>query len=136
MASATAPGSRPKGKLVHSTSLAGRTILIVEDEPLIAMDIATAFEKVGAVVVSAASFDRAKHLVEQDGLSAAVLDFALKDGDADALCSRLNHRDIPYVLHSGYTHFGEACHRGIVIPKPAAPTALIDALVGLLERPQ
>ena len=32
-----------------STSLAGRSILIVEDEPLIALEIVTAFQNAGAV---------------------------------------------------------------------------------------
>ncbi len=121
-----------------STSLAGRTILVAEDEPLIAMEIVTALEKVGAVTVTAATCQRARELVEVDGLSAAVVDFGLHDGDADGLCTRLNERDIPYVLHSGYTrsngytHFNDACRRGAVVPKPASPTTLIDALVSLL----
>jgi DNA-binding response OmpR family regulator len=120
---------------VQGTSLAGRTILIVEDEPLIAMDIATACETVGAVVLTAATRADAMRLVEHDMLSAAVLDFGLKDGDADPLCGRLNERDIPYVLHSGYTHCGDACQRGIVIAKPAHPNMLIEAIVRALRRP-
>jgi hypothetical protein len=42
-------------------------------------------------------------------------------------------RKIPFILHSGYGHAGEACHSGIVIPKPANPAALVDALVKALE---
>jgi DNA-binding response OmpR family regulator len=74
---------------VQSTSLAGRTILVVEDEPLITMDISTAFENVGAVVVTAPTLGRADRLVEHDCLSAAVMDLGLPDGDADAMCVRL-----------------------------------------------
>jgi CheY-like chemotaxis protein len=127
--------ARAAREVVVSTSLAGRTILVVEDEPLIAMDIVNVFQTAGAMVLTAASLNHAKRLVEQDGLSGAVLDFGLGDEDANALCSRLNERDIPHVLHSGYTHFGNACHRGVVIPKPAPPAALVDALVTLLGRP-
>ena len=61
--------------------------------------------------------------------------FGLKDGDADGLCLRLNERNIPYVLHSGYTHCGDACRRGIVIPKPAHQTVLVQAIFELLRRP-
>jgi DNA-binding response OmpR family regulator len=120
---------------VQGTSLAGRTILIAEDEPFIAMDIASACETAGAVVLTAATCEDAARLIEHDTLSAAVLDFGLKDGDAEPLCLRLNERDIPYVLHSGYTHYGDACHRGIVIAKPAHPTLLIEAIVRALRRP-
>ena len=76
---------------------------------------------------------RAVRRVEEDGLSAAVLDFGLGDGDADALCERLKERAIPFILRSGYAHAGNACHGGIVIPKPANPEALIEALQNVLH---
>ena len=120
---------------MHRSSLAGRTILIAEDEPFIAMDIGSACETAGAVVLTAATCEAAARLVEHDALSAAVLDFGLRDGHADPLCLRLNERNIPYVLHSGYTHYGDACHRGIVIAKPAHPNMLIEAIVRALRRP-
>jgi len=62
------------GDLLQGLNLIGRTILVVEDKPLIALDIVTAFEKSGAVVVTARSLAQAKGLVEQD-FSAAVVDF-------------------------------------------------------------
>jgi DNA-binding response OmpR family regulator len=118
---------------MQSTSLAGRSILIVEDEPLIALNIGLAFEKAGAAVVAARCLPDAVRLVERDGLSAAVLDFGLGDGDAKTLCGRLKERNIPFVLHSGYAHVSAACHGGTVIPKPADPETLIDAVVKLLH---
>src|SRR5436853_7193092 len=104
---------------MQSTSLAGRSILMVKDQPLIAFDISSALEKAGAVVITARRLPEAVHLIEQDGLAAAVLDFALGDGDADVLCGRLKSRHIPFVLHSGYAHASDARHGGVVIPKPA-----------------
>lgn len=118
---------------MHGHSLAGRSVLIVEDEPLIALDIVNAFEAAGAQVKAARTLADAKRLVEQDGLSAAVLDFGLRDGDADAVCDRLTERDIPFVLHSGYSHARDSCRSGIVIPKPASPNVLVDALARALE---
>jgi DNA-binding NtrC family response regulator len=118
---------------MQTTGLAGRCVLIVEDEPLVALDIIQAFEAAGAQVKAARTLAEAKCFVERDGLSAAVLDFGLGDGDADWLCGRLTQRNIPFVLHSGYGHVGEACRSGIVIPKPANPTTLVGALVKALE---
>ena len=118
---------------MQHTSLAGRTILIVEDEPLIALDIQAAFEHVGADVVTACTLASATDLVEQDGLSGAVIDFGLRDGDADPLCGRLKQRAIPFILHSGYAHLGDTCDGGIVIQKPARPETLVDALIKALE---
>lgn len=120
---------------MSSTSLAGRTILVVEDEPLIALDIGNAFENAGAVLLFAGSLAQAVRLVEHDPLSAAVMDFGLSDGDADAICARLEARAIPYVLHSGYSERIGVDRQGMVIPKPAHPRALVEAIVALLRSP-
>ena len=118
--------------VMETVSLFGRSVLIVEDEPLIALDLALEFEKVGAFVLTAHSLAEATKLVERDDLAAAVLDFGLGDGDAEALCLRLNRRGIPFVLHSGYSHHGPVCSGGKVVPKPATPSALIAAVRQML----
>ena len=118
---------------MSGTSLGGCSVLIVEDEPLIALDIVEAFEKAGAVVFAARSLAEATPFVEHDGLSAAVIDFGLGDNDASGLCLRLEERRIPFILHSGYSRHGPACRSGIAIPKPASPAKLIETVVGLLQ---
>jgi DNA-binding response OmpR family regulator len=118
---------------MQGTSLAGRSILIVEDEPLIALDLVKAFQQAGAVVLAARSLAEATPLVEHNELSAVVVDFGLGDHDADALCTRLDQRNIPFVLHSGYSHYGPACRNGIVVPKPASPATLIEIVVEFLR---
>jgi DNA-binding response OmpR family regulator len=70
------------------TSLSGRIILVAEDEPLIAFDIATSFQRAGADVAVVRSMKDALGLVECAGISAAIVDFGLVDGDANALCLR------------------------------------------------
>ena len=56
---------------MHS-KLGGRSILVVEDEPLIAMEIVDALKTAGAVVTTTFSFTQALILVEHDGLAAAI----------------------------------------------------------------
>ena len=118
---------------MRSTSLAGRLILICEDEPLIAIDIANAFTKAGARVLSARSLRDALAAVEDGALSAAVLDHALADGDSSQLCERLKERNIPFVLHSGYSEFDGACRDGVQVGKPANPQMLVTTVEGLLR---
>ena len=118
---------------MQGTSLAGRSILIVEDEPLIALDLVKAFQQAGAIVLAARSLEDAAPLVEHDELSAAVVDFGLGAHNADALCVRLEQRNIPFVLHSGYSHHGPACRSGFVVPKPASTSTLIETVVRLLR---
>jgi CheY-like chemotaxis protein len=65
------------GQRMESCTLSGRSILIAEDEPLIALDIAEAFKDAGAAMVIASTLHHALMLVEHDDLSAAVLDHSL-----------------------------------------------------------
>jgi DNA-binding response OmpR family regulator len=112
--------------------LAGRSILIVEDEPLIALDIAEGFRSAGASVLSAHNLQDGLRFAGHADLSAAVLDFGLSDGEGTALCERLKERHIPFVLHTGYQHINEACHAGVLVPKPAAPAELVSTIASLL----
>ena len=116
------------------TTLSGHTILVLEDEPLIAIDIVNSFQRAGAAVALARSVADARKLVERSGISAAIVDFALADGNADELCERLNQKHVPFVLHSGYTHTGIACARGAVVPKPAGGDKLVEVVTQLLGR--
>jgi DNA-binding response OmpR family regulator len=113
--------------------LTRRLILVCEDEPLIAMDIANAFTEVGARVLCVRSLRDALVAVEDGALSAAVLDHALPDGDSSELCGRLKERNIPFVLHSGYSQVGGACSDGVQVGKPASPQVLVTTVERLLR---
>src|SRR5262249_44145341 len=86
--------------MTPTDSLRGKLVLLVEDEPIIAIDIADAFACASAVVTITARL-RKRSVAERDGLSAAVVDHVLTDGDSSALCSRLNERAVPYLINSG-----------------------------------
>jgi len=59
---------------MQGPTLLGRSILVVEDEPLIVMDITQAFAHTGAEMTTTNTLRHALMLVEHDGLSAAILD--------------------------------------------------------------
>jgi DNA-binding response OmpR family regulator len=114
-------------------SLEGRSILIVEDQPLIVMDITQEFEATGAALTTTNTLEHALLLVEHDGLSGAILDHALGDGDSSQLCARLKQRGIPFMIYSGFTSVGGACAGALHIGKPAAEGALVAAMEGLIR---
>ena len=114
-------------------SLDGRSILVVEGEPVIALDIAHAFECAGAHVVIGRSLKRALALVDAHGWSAAVLDPELGDGDSSRLCEQLKERDIPYVLYSAGGPVGEACRDGVRVFMPAGPVLLVRTVEKLVQ---
>ena len=114
------------------SSLEGRSILVVEDQPLIALDITQELEAAGAGVTTTNTLKHALLLVEHDGLCGAILDHALGDGDSSLLCSRLTERGIPFLIYSGHTTVGGACKDALHISKPAADGALVAAMEGLI----
>ena len=114
-------------------SLEGRSILVVEDEPLIALDITQELEAAGAGVTTTNTLKHALILVEHDGLCGAILDHALGDGDSSLLCSRLTERGIPFMIYSGHATVAGACQAALHIRKPAAEGALVAAMEGLIR---
>jgi DNA-binding response OmpR family regulator len=116
--------------------LRGRAILVVEDERLIALDIADCFRQAGASVYSARNLREGLRLAGQPDLSAAVVDFGLGDGDGAGLCELLKTRGVPFVLHTGYAHPSEACQSGVLVPKPAAPMELVTTVARLIRPEQ
>jgi DNA-binding response OmpR family regulator len=116
-----------------SPSLQGRSILIVEDEPLIVMDITQALESAGAAVTSTNTLKHALLLVEHDGLSAAILDHALGKDKSTLLYKRLAERGIPFLIHSGYPKVEGAPEGALHVSKPSTPEAMVEAVEGLIR---
>lgn len=114
--------------------LAGLTILIVEDEPLIAFDLATAFEREGATVKMAHQLEEAFSHATSVALSAAVLDHSMPDDSMAALCDHLVSRSIPFVHYTGRTKREQACMGAPVISKPARSEEVIEAVADLVNR--
>src|SRR4030095_4898919 len=112
-------------------SLTGRSILVVEDEPLIAMAISQALEESGAEVTTTNTLRHALLLVEHDGLSAAILDHSLGDGSSSLLYARLKERGIPFLIYSGWERSLVSCNVPH-ISKPASHEVLLAAMEDLI----
>lgn len=115
-------------------TLAGQSILVVEDEPLIAMDVAQILSAEGATVRIASTLARALALVKQGTLSAAILDHALSDGDSSALCEELNGKNIPYLIFTGFSDLEGPCSDAPRVEKPASYEELLAAVTQLLNK--
>ena len=114
-------------------TLAGCLLLIVEDEPLVALDIADVFKTAGAKVIIARTLQDAMHQAEMENLTAAVIDHALHDGSTTSeVCAKLKERDIPFIVHSGFSKLEGACADGELVHKPASPAMLLATLQGVL----
>jgi len=82
--------------------LTAQTILIVEDNAYLALDLATAVEEMnGRVAGPAYSVVDAMKILDFEDVSAAILDCQLPDGDVTPVARRLVSQDIPYVIQTG-----------------------------------
>ncbi len=120
------------GWLNMERQLVGRIILVIEDEPLIALDIRQAFEDAGATVVMARTLAAALVEAEDTSISAAIVDHALGDGDSSEICERLKERNVPFVTYSGFANVEGACAEADHVNKPASPSVLVATVTGLL----
>lgn len=84
-------------------ALAGRRILVVEDESLIAMFVQTVLEDLGCVVLGPIGrLDEALAAADEQEMDLAILDVHVRGGTIEPVAERLLGRGIPFVLASGY----------------------------------
>lgn len=81
--------------------LAGRRIVIVEDEFLVAIDIADVLEDLGAqVVAKAATLAQARSAVA-GGVDGAVLDVKIGDEESTGIAEQLDGAGVPFIFTTG-----------------------------------
>ena len=114
--------------------LAGCSILIVEDEPLIALEIAGVFDAAGAKVCTTNGLADALRLVEQRAWSGAVLDYRLGQDDVRRLCRCLAERSIPFMIYTGLAELPETYPGAVVVQKPASGETLLTGMSELVSR--
>ena len=112
-------------------TLAGRLILIAEDEALISMEIENSFKAAGARVRLCTTVEGSMVVAEDADLAAAVVNHVLYDGEAAPICQRLTERGIPFVLFSGYSTVDGACRTGVRVNKPSTGAILLATVAGL-----
>ncbi|WP_374298403.1 HWE histidine kinase domain-containing protein [Paracoccus sp. (in: a-proteobacteria)] len=102
--------------------LAGRRILLVEDQTLIAMSLEADLQDHGLHVTGrAATVEAALSMIDQDPPDLAVLDVNLADEDSLPVAECLRGRGIPFVFATGYgADFGASSDYGAtpVVSKP------------------
>jgi CheY-like chemotaxis protein len=121
------------------TNLSGKRILLVEDEPLIAMDIAAQLEAAGCEVIGpAGTVAAAKHLIAASSCDAALVDANLAGHPVDEVAAALTQKGIPFAFATGYGQEGlPISFRGSpLLTKPFNPEQLLAAIEGLLDRKQ
>ncbi len=113
--------------------LNGLPILIVEDDQLVAEDLASAIEQLGGKPIGpVATVAQAMTLLESEVVAAAILDGNLGDSEVTPLALALADISVPFVIHAGAVVPPELAHQHpnlAVVFKPAGSTAVLAALL-------
>lgn len=121
-----------------TTSLEGLSVLLVEDEILIALDAKAMLEEAGAANVEVANKAvNALRLNSATPPHAAVLDVNLGSDTSFSIADELAARGIPYIFTTGYGGQIDLPPRHIHMPvvgKPYTAEWLIAGLITALER--
>jgi DNA-binding response OmpR family regulator len=126
---------QPLDQPLGDQPLRDRYILVVEDDPFIALDVQNVLQMAGATVVGPAHvLSEASRLVHTCAICAAVLDYRLQKGDTLALARELAERRIPFLFQtSDPTGVADKYPQAIILAKPFEPQQLIAALDTLLR---
>ena len=83
--------------------LQGCKVMVVEDEPLEALDYCDRLTEAGAEIVGPfGSVSEALDVVDTQPVDVALLDYALADRNSEELQAALETRDIPFVVLTGH----------------------------------
>ncbi|WP_273692224.1 response regulator [Ketogulonicigenium vulgare] len=115
----------------RDAAIAGLRVLVVEDEPLVAMDISLGLEEGGATIVAVArSLDEAVRSAQLADVDVALLDGNLAGDPVDQVARILHDRGVPFCFVSGYgrEHLPTGYPDAPILAKPASPDMLLSTL--------
>lgn len=139
--------AHPRRAVVTPTALAqaiaaieGKCLLIVEDEPLVALELSTILSEAGGKVIGiAATANEAMEAIRTtEAIDAVLLDGNLQGALVDEVAAMLGMRSIPFLFVSGYgrDHLPVGAGDVPVVEKPFDVRAICTALAGLFDTAQ
>lgn len=114
----------------------GQRVLVVEDEPLLAMEMAATLGDAGFDVVGPASrIDEAMRLIAKAEFDGALLDANLAGRPVDELAAALTRRNIPFAFVTGYGResLPIAFASAPLLAKPVDTAAVVRVARGLFS---
>jgi DNA-binding response OmpR family regulator len=111
-------------------------VLILEDEPVIGLEIEDVIRAAGYETVLVASVDCASAKIAAAEFGCAVLDANLRGERVDKVALALQARQTPFLFVSGYGRqaLPSCCPDAVLLPKPFQPQQLISQLKALLRQ--
>jgi DNA-binding response OmpR family regulator len=115
-------------------ALKGRRILILEEQPSIAMRLVAILQEAGCRISGPAEdVCEALNLIGRDTIDAAILDVKIAGNSTLPVARELARRSIPYVFTSGNKsrRLDQRCAPAKVITKPYSAEHIVEVLLAL-----
>jgi DNA-binding NarL/FixJ family response regulator len=108
-----------------------KRVLIVEDEPIVALNLEDMVESLGFTVVGSASrLDHGLQLARNAAPDLAILDVNLHGEKSYPIADLLADNGVPYFFATGYGSAGhpERHRRALTVAKPYSESVIADAI--------
>lgn len=116
------------------SAAAGRRILVLEDDVILALDATEALEEIGVMVIGPAHrVSTAMALLDAERPDAAMLDVNIVGGTSADVAARLLRENIPYILVTGYGEQSGIEGSSAIIDKPYDRKQLQAAVIKILS---
>ena len=104
-------------------------ILIVEDEPIVALNYASILEEAGYEVLGpVGTIGKGIEIIERERLDGAVLDIDLSGVPVDPIIHALKQRGLPYLFVSAFPGMVGPYRDAVFLDKPCTASQLIKAV--------
>jgi DNA-binding response OmpR family regulator len=115
--------------------LGGYSILVVDDEPLIAIGLIDALRDAGAEVLTAHDLTTALEAAVNSSVSAAILDVQLGAADCGAVCAVLASQEVPFMFLTGFDSHAVLKEWASIptLSKPTGEAELLASVEALLK---
>jgi len=118
---------------VDRANLAGRIILVVEEQALVALDLRTALEQAGAEVMVARNTTEALAHINKFDFAAAVIDWRPDSDDHRVVARALKQEQVRFLFDATHPPEDVTTVRGApIFLKPGRPEEIVQALALLV----
>jgi DNA-binding response OmpR family regulator len=114
--------------------LSGKTVLILEDEPLIAFDLEIYLAEAGGRVMIARTCAEALSLLQTERIDMAALDFQVGDETCERVAWTCRQLGTPFVITTGYPAEQDQLGAAHWLVKPFNSSSLLAVLATISSK--
>ena len=130
----TLPGHKPASQDPPRPALLGMRLMVIEDEPLVALDIVAGLKDAGAEVLGpVGNAADALRIIEDTALDGALLDGNLHGKPVGEIAAALVREGVPFLFVTGYGQDGlpEGFGKVAILSKPFSHEQMFEAVAQL-----